>query len=761
MVLSIFREGEKAFNKIMISSEKTKLFNVFLFAFSSSLLFSILLNLEKINFYRRFQPIILPLLIFSLLFFLLSFSLYRFKFFKTLILNFSSPFSLFFLIVPMLFSYITREDFKGRLLNLSVLFFILEASIIIKNLRVIVLKIKNFLLNLNNKSLFIFSLLILSPLILFFTIENPYFSGDEPHYYVIASSILKDKDFELKNNYLSMDYKDVNPTQIAPHCHEGRDGGWFSFHLPGISILISPLLPLSKIFFPPWNVFVLRVFLALSGILLSFQIMRFLRVNGFGKNIYLPLYFLSHLVQPFVFHSFHLYPEIFVAFTGLFIINEIFEDKIHGFRGFSDGIIFGFILFWNQKYYSIFVTILILYFISFFKKRRIDSLLLFLIPIISIFLLLIFYAWSTFQVISPLSMRKEVPTLSGISEFIKGFELQYFVESLLDYFFDQRDGLLPNAPFLFFSFFGLIEMAKKNKILFLKMLSVASIYVILYAWNLGRGGYSPFARPLMAISWLFPISLAYFLSENRRNFLRTLFYLSLSITIFFEILFIRYPQFLYQPTTRDISERAGAIFLYLSNLYINIPSLLPSFLKIPNLGYIPNYIWILIFIILLIFYKKLKGLKESVKLIYLGFSLFFIFTIVIFPGLRYFRVQAISIGDIKANFFSLSRNIHISNNEFFVLRDDRYYIPFLTEEKLKALFFYFHSQDFFEINLEIFDIPFFKGIYRDGVFVLENLPSINYKGKKLYLLVLKIKNTRRLNPSYSALYWKIQGNLYK
>ncbi len=736
---------------------KTNFF-VFLSFFSISLFFSTLINLEKMNFSNRFQPLLITFLI---LFFSLSF-LYSLFFRHSstikLFLNFSPPVFLFLLVIPMLFLYINREDFKGRFLNLTFLFLILEVFIFLKNHRKILQYIFEFYSNLSQYSLFFISIPIILFLILLFSLRNPYLSGDEPHYYTISASIFQDGDFELKNNYSTMDYKYVNPTFIMPHCHEGRDGGWFSFHLPGISFLILPIFPLTKILPSPWNVFILRLFLSISGIIFSFQIFRFLRREGFERKIYVQIYFISLLLSPFFFHSFHFYPEMLCAFIIIFMINEIIEGKIQRIRGFLDGVLFGFILFLNQKYYPIFALIFLFYFYTLFRKKNsLKGLPIFIFPILFISGLLIFYVWSTFGVISPFSVRKEVSTLSSFSAFFKGFEPLYFLESFLDYFFDQRDGLLPYAPFLIFSFFGMIEMVKKNRKLLLILSSVSLPYIILYAWNLTRGGYSPFARPLIAISWIFLVALAYFLESNRSGFLKDLFSLFLAITIFLEFFLIKYPQFLYQPTTSGIFQRAGDLFIHLSNLYLTLPSFLPSFIKISNIGYIPNYFWLFFLFFILIFYKKFKNLKGVKGIPPIVFSIFFIFTLVLFPRIRYIRIQELPIGSEKGILFSLSRNIHSNNTEFFVFKDDRYYLPFMTKEKMKRIVFSFHSQDYFDISLEIFDLPFFMGTYIRGSAFYEDPPFYNYRGKKLYLLVLEIKNKRRISQKYSTFYWRIEG----
>ena len=77
------------------------------------------------------------------------------------------------------------------------------------------------------------------------TLEGNTFAGDEPHYLLITHSLLKDGDFDLKNNYAGQDYKGYMdaPGGITPHTAPGTQGR-LSFHSPGISLLLFPFYSL-------------------------------------------------------------------------------------------------------------------------------------------------------------------------------------------------------------------------------------------------------------------------------------------------------------------------------------------------------------------------------------------------------------------------------------------------------------------------------------------------------------------------------------
>jgi len=61
------------------------------------------------------------------------------------------------------------------------------------------------------------SLLILAAILLALNLRAAP-TGDEPHYLIMTQSFLRDRDFDLRNNYQQMDYLEYYPTTISdPH----------------------------------------------------------------------------------------------------------------------------------------------------------------------------------------------------------------------------------------------------------------------------------------------------------------------------------------------------------------------------------------------------------------------------------------------------------------------------------------------------------------------------------------------------------------
>ncbi len=69
-------------------------------------------------------------------------------------------------------------------------------------------------------------------------IDRARITGDEPHYLIIAASLLRDRDLDVRNNYR----EDAETREIygplRPHAWRTADG-WRSFHAPGLGLLLA------------------------------------------------------------------------------------------------------------------------------------------------------------------------------------------------------------------------------------------------------------------------------------------------------------------------------------------------------------------------------------------------------------------------------------------------------------------------------------------------------------------------------------------
>lgn len=78
-----------------------------------------------------------------------------------------------------------------------------------------------------------------------FALKGRGISGDEPHYLLIAQSLLSDGDFDLRNNYDAGDFLAYYGGSLEPrHVSLGVLGQEYSFHGPGVSVLTLPAFAL-------------------------------------------------------------------------------------------------------------------------------------------------------------------------------------------------------------------------------------------------------------------------------------------------------------------------------------------------------------------------------------------------------------------------------------------------------------------------------------------------------------------------------------
>lgn len=66
-------------------------------------------------------------------------------------------------------------------------------------------------------------------------------SGDEPHYLLMAQSLLQERDLDLRDNYERQDFLDYTPGPLVPHYAAPRaDGRPYPAHSPGLPVLLAP-----------------------------------------------------------------------------------------------------------------------------------------------------------------------------------------------------------------------------------------------------------------------------------------------------------------------------------------------------------------------------------------------------------------------------------------------------------------------------------------------------------------------------------------
>ena len=597
------------------------------------------------------------------------------------------------------------------------------------------------------------------------------YSGDEPYYLMTTHSLYQDGDINLAKNYTDFDHFHFYPRELYPdlrlraYARFGKKGPDYVWPIsqPGASVLILPYYWLSQQFQGRTLIYIIKISLSVWAVLLGLQVYLFAREFWKNEKVSLGLWFLYSFSAPVVFYAFHLYPEVPIALFSVFIFRKVRSAKsLSFFHYFFLGFLLALFPWFGLKYNMVMWPLLLVSIYFLMKNHRargkIGAFLVF--PAVSV-VLFAFYTKALYGTFYPMAIYEGVLTeekMEAFREMIINIPVMLRVDSFLDYFLDQRDGLLLYSPIYFFMFLGGVEAFRRSRKDLIALLFISLPYLLNYAFLSHRQGHSPQGRVLTNISWIGAILIGYFLVHNRKKFYSFLFWLASATGLVFVLLLLQNPAFLYQPTTHQFTFRGGELFVHLSSLHFYLPSLLPSFIKVNNLGYVPNYVWIAgIFLFVAAYaWKKKRPLRKTplparpylpALLTIGGLGVFFVW-FVLFPRTTLlFPVNAAYSSGERIAFYDLGRHVQMKDNEpgrFTITKDVHAMdLPFTSWRKLDNLEIQFGSSEgVYRVDLRFFDREIFSGIVSREMktAAVSSPPSYPFKNTNLYLLSIAIKN---------------------
>jgi hypothetical protein len=688
----------------------------------------------------------------------------------------------FSLLSPLLLCfYLTSDDLKLRL-NL-LLVSMIAGFVLIKLLQWHRRgKLKDFLernlsrfvhLSLKKKILILFlvAFLIYHFCALCYVSKGFAYSGDEPYYLMTTHSLYQDGDINLAKNYTDFDHVHFYPRELYPNLRlrayarfgkKGPDYVW-PINQPGVSVLVLPYYWLSQQFQGRTLIYIIKISLSIWAVLLGLQIYLFAREFWKNEKVALLLWFLYSFSAPVIFYAIHLYPEVPIALFSLYIFRKILSAKKLSLANiFFLGFLLALFPWFGLKYNMIMWPLLLvsIYFLLKNHKAKFKILAFLAFPVVSV-MLFAFYTKELYGTFYPMAIYEGVLTaerMQAFREMVMKIPVMLRIDSFFDYFLDQRDGLFLYSPMYFFIFLGGVEVFRRSKKELFALLFISLPYLFNYAFFSHRQGHSPQGRVLANISWIAAIFVGYFLVHNRKKIYSSLFWLMSLTGIVFVVLLLQNPQFLYQPTTHQFTFRGGELFVYLSNLHFYLPALLPSFIKVDNLGYIPNYIWIAVILVFIVGYIWKKDDSQKIVtythrpflsplLTMIGMSIFFLW-FVLFPRttLLFPTNAAYSSGE-RISYYDLGRHVQMKQDKpgrFTITKDDHALdLHFTSWRKIENLKIEFGSSEGeYQVKLRFFDQELFSGIVNQEMKTLiqSSLPLYRYKNTNLYRLSIEIKN---------------------
>jgi len=610
--------------------------------------------------------------------------------------------------------------------------------------------------------------------------EGISFSGDEPHYLLMDHSLLHDGDLDLADNYARKDYNAymLKPVTI-PQLHVVRGkkpGSQVSFHSPGTAFLMLPFYAAGSLFGKTGLILWLRFGMSLFGALFGLQVFLYIR-NSWGKEKWaFILWALTGLATPVYFYSIHIYPEIIIAFFA-FTVFGIFRSPaaLTPGRLILCGFLLSTFIWFHAIKYVVLAGPLLVFCLWVLTRKRAGgrdyaAFLVFPIVITAAYFLFqkALYGSFSLSTVSWKGSLKAGETLAYAKDLFTDIPFRFRWETLADYFFDQKDGLLLYAPIFFFSFLGLVEMARRKAGDLMALLFVASPYVLFQAFLTQRTGYAPQARPLVAVIWVLIIGLGYFIAHNTKRIFAGAFALSSGVTLLLTWLLLRNPLALYQETTVGATEKGGGIFYILSNLHFDLTAWLPVYIKSREGAWPPNFYWLGALAVFVLVYALAKRPSRDFDFRWRTHVLFtaaggmlFFFWFVLYPRTVLYKPlnTAFPSGE-RLTFYSMSRVARqVEPGSFLLPEDGRAYVfSFTSRRKIGKLRFEFGSKaGDYDAELTCFDHPVFEGRTIGEVRSLDLLspPAYAYKNACLYLVTLRLGKGAGVRTAENPYFFKL------
>ena len=131
--------------------------------------------------------------------------------------------------------------------------------------------------------------------------------GDEPHYLVMAQSLLSDGDLDLTDEFAAREYAPFYGGDLAPHTSPNTPPGrLYSMHSPGLPALLLPAYAMGG--YRGARVFISAI-AALTGVLLY----RLVRELTQDERVAAAVWALAAFTPPLAFYAVTLYPETLAA----------------------------------------------------------------------------------------------------------------------------------------------------------------------------------------------------------------------------------------------------------------------------------------------------------------------------------------------------------------------------------------------------------------------------------------------------------------
>jgi hypothetical protein len=297
--------------------------------------------------------------------------------------------------------------------------------------------------------------------------------GDEPHYLMVAESLLRDRDLSLEQDYAEGRYLAFHDAPLEPHYRvRGKHGEIFSLHAVGLSILIFPAYALGG--YPA-----VSLFMALLAALLAVEIREGLRAAWGPGGAAEAGAWIAALSPPLVHYAGLVFTEVPAALLVAFALRK---DK-----GVAVGVALALLPWLNVRYAALSVVLLVY---ALWRSETVKDRVALVVPGLVSAVASALYHYALYGFFDPRRVYGRRPE----------FSLATAVEGLPGLFLDQEFGLLVYAPVFALAAPGFLRLVRRDRARALAAAALVAVVVLTAApWHMWRGGFNPPGRFLVPV----------------------------------------------------------------------------------------------------------------------------------------------------------------------------------------------------------------------------------------------------------------------
>ncbi|MAG37209.1 MAG: hypothetical protein CL878_13325 [Dehalococcoidia bacterium] len=322
-----------------------------------------------------------------------------------------------------------------------------------------------------------------------------YITGDEPHYLVIATSLQRDGDLDLLNNYRDKHYLPFYPHHLGDprdmhemHAIYGRGGAVYSKHPIGLPLMLLPLFRNGD----PFGVNILMM--VLTG-LLGVQV--FLLARDLTGALWpsLAAWAAGLFAAPLFLYADQIYPEVPGALLLVIAVRAVLSRQPRWWQALLVGGCVALLPWLHLRYGPTAALVAGTWLLAGGWRRRWQWPLMGLPAVASLAGLLVFYDWLFGGV--PAVGEFGMVSLGNIAVGAAGLLL------------DQQYGLLVYAPVYVLALWGLVQLGwLRVPHAWVPLLVVGTYYAFLASFSYWFGAWSPPARMLVFVAPLLAALIA-------------------------------------------------------------------------------------------------------------------------------------------------------------------------------------------------------------------------------------------------------------